>query len=64
MNEMSLAKWMKKTLRRLVVERSVAGRYYEAEGMCRMDTAPPLIVNGAFGGPALVSLGRRYCVSK
>jgi hypothetical protein len=64
MNEMSLTKWIKKTLKRLAVERSVPGQYYEAEGLCRMETTPPLIVNGAFGGPALTSFGRRYCVKR
>ncbi len=64
MNGMSLAKWTKKTLGRLAVERSVPERYYEAEGLCRLQAAPPLVVNGAFGLPALVSSGRHYCVRR
>jgi hypothetical protein len=64
MNEMLPTKWMKKALKQIAAERSALGRYYEAEGLCRMETTPPLIVNGAFGGPTLVSLGRRYCVRR
>jgi hypothetical protein len=61
---MLLTKWMKKALKRLTVDRSVPGLYYEAEGLCSMEATAPLIVNGAFGGPTLVSLWRRYCVRR
>jgi len=64
MNEMPLAKWMKKTLKELGLGRSFPESYYESEGLCRMETTPPLIVNGAFGGPALALQGRQYCVRR
>ena len=64
MNEMLSMKWMKKVLKQIAVERSALGRYYEAEGLCRIESTPPLIVNGAFGGPTLVSMEKSYCIRR
>ena len=60
--KMVSANWLKKVLRETAVDRSALRRYYETEGLCRVETTPQLIVNGAFGGPTLTSAGRRYCV--
>jgi hypothetical protein len=54
--------WLKKVLKENTVDRSALRRYYETEGLCRMQTTPQLIVNGAFGGHALASGERQYCV--
>jgi hypothetical protein len=64
MNEMSLANWMKKLLQQIATDRSALTRYYETEGLCKMQTAPSMITAGPFGGPAFTLAERRYCVRR
>ena len=55
--------WIRKTLRTNASEDSTIDRYWETEGLCRMETTPQVVVHGILG-PALVSSARKYCVGR
>jgi hypothetical protein len=55
--------WIRKTLRTNRSRDSTIDRYWETEGLCRMETTPQVIVHG-ISGPMLVSSERKYCVRR
>jgi hypothetical protein len=56
--------WIRKLFRNNTLSNSTADRYWEAEGLCRMETIPELVSLGVTGWPAPVSATRKYCVRR
>jgi len=55
---------IRKLLRKKTPSNSTADQYWEAEGLCRMETIPQIVSPGVTGGPALASTTRKYCVRR
>ena len=64
MNEMSRAKSIARLLEWIGGKDSDLCRYYELEGMYRIERTPPVIVRNPFGGVSLSSPERRYCLRR
>jgi hypothetical protein len=56
--------WIRKLLRREKSKDSKIDRYWETEGLCRMETTPQVVVQGVMVGPALISAAKKYCVRR
>jgi hypothetical protein len=56
--------WIRKLFGKNTLSNSTADRYWEAEGLCRMETIPQLVSLGVTGAPTLASTTRKYCVRR
>jgi hypothetical protein len=56
--------WIRKLFSGNTPSKSTAEGYWEAEGLCRMETIPQLVSVGVTGTPALASTTKRYCVRR
>jgi len=56
--------WISRLLKRTTSSDRVIDRYWETEGICKMETIPQFVVPGMNVGPAMLSAPRKYCVKR
>jgi len=64
MIEMSLAERMPERVKLATSSTHGYDRYLEVEGLCKLETIPQAIVQGAFGGLSFVSTPRQCCLRR
>jgi len=64
MIEMTLAQRIWERVKAAASKTQGYDRYWELEGLCKLETSPQVIVQGAFGSPSIVSTPRQYCLRR
>jgi hypothetical protein len=56
--------WIGELFRKKTLSNSTADRYWESEGLCRMETIPQPLSLGVIAIPALTLTTKKYCVRR